>query len=85
MNIEKWETTRAKGKKRFVWVNGFIGWGITTAILWSLAMQFIQPSIDILVRPLIALALFPLGGLLWAHFVWWATEKKYLEAKVENS
>ncbi|WP_438864011.1 hypothetical protein [Neptunicella sp.] len=81
MNIEKWEATRTKGKKRFIWINGFIGWGITTAVLWSLIMQIIQPQDEIWVRPLIALLLFPLGGLVWAHFVWQATEKKYLKDK----
>lgn len=78
MNVEKWEAIRAKGKKRFIWVNGFIGWGLTTAILWSLLMHFMQPAQIHWIRPLIALVLFPVGGLLWAHFVWQASERKYL-------
>lgn len=80
MNNEKWEAIRAKGRIRFIWINGFIGWGITTALLWSLAMRFIQPSENFWVRPLIALVLFPIGGLLWAYAVWRGSEKKYLQA-----
>ena len=38
--IEKWERTRAKGFKRFFWVNGFCGGGVTTGIAWWLSMAF---------------------------------------------
>ncbi|RYV02110.1 hypothetical protein SOPP22_11105 [Shewanella sp. OPT22] len=77
MNLDRWEKTRSKGKKRFLWVNGFLGWGVVTAILWSIIMEVSQPSESLWVRPLIALIFFPLGGLLWGHFVWESTEKKY--------
>ncbi|WP_299947358.1 hypothetical protein [uncultured Microbulbifer sp.] len=77
MNFEKWKVTREKGKKRFLWVNGALQWGITTALLWSLVMQVTNPVEPIWFRPAIALALFPLGGLFWAHFVWQSSESKY--------
>lgn len=85
MNIEKWEKTRTKGKKRFLWINGFIGWGVTTAILWSIFMEVSQPSEDVWIRPVIALILFPIGGLAWAHFVWKHTEKQYVASKDEQN
>ena len=77
MNHEKWQQTRMKGKARFMWVSGFLVWGVSTAILWSILMHFIQPLEPTWVRPVIALVLFPLGGLGWAHFVWIKSEKKY--------
>lgn len=85
MNLEKWEATRAKGKKRFLWVNGFVFWGFTTAILWSIVMQLTQPAQPVWIRPLIALVLFPIGGLVWAHFVWRSTEAKYNKARSDTN
>lgn len=77
MNTEKWEKIRSKGKNRFVWVNGVLIWGLTTAILWSIMMEIVQPSNDIWIRPLIALIIFPIGGIAFGHFTWHASEKKY--------
>ena len=77
MNIEKWERTRKKGKSHFIWVNGFLCWGILTAVLWSIIMHISQPQEPIWLRPLIALVLFPIGGLFWGNWVWNASEKKF--------
>jgi hypothetical protein len=85
INLEKWEKTRAKGKKRFLWVNGFLGWGVMTAILWSIIMEVSQPSENLWIRPIIALILFPIGGLAWGHFVWKYTEKKFITSKDEQN
>ena len=79
MNFEKWEETRFKGKARFLWVIGFLGWGITTAVVWSVVMHYIQPQEAMWVRPIIALVIFPPVGLIWAHFVWKKSEKKYVQ------
>ena len=79
MNPEKWKRTRLMGKTRFMWVIGFLGWGITTAVLFSVLMHYIQPDQQMWVRPLISLVLFPLVGLLWAHFVWLWSQKKYAQ------
>lgn len=85
MNIEKWELTRKKGKTKFLWLNGFLGWGVMTAILWSVIMEVMQPSEAWWIRPVIAIILFPIGGLAWGHFVWESTEKKFQNAKNKQS
>lgn len=77
MNIEKWEQTRVKGKLHFIWVKGFFGWGIMTAVLWSIIMHFAQPHEPIWFRPIIALVIFPIGGLFWGNWVWSSSERKY--------
>ena len=79
MNLEKWKSTRLKGKGRFLWVTGFLSWGISTAVAWSLVMHYIQPHEQMWVRPIIALVVFPLGVLVWANFVWKKSEKKYAQ------
>ncbi len=77
MNIEKWGRTRSQGKTWFLWLMGFVVWGLTTALTWSVLMHFIAPREDVWVRPLIALIVFPVVGLIWAHFVWNVSEKKF--------
>ena len=82
MNLEKWERTRSKGKTRFMWVIGFLGWGFATAVCWLVVMHFIrplQPHEQMWVRAIIALVLFPLAGLIWAQYVWKKSEKMYAE------
>ena len=80
MNMEKWAKTREKGKQRFVLVNGILGWGVTTAILWSVLMELIEPSQNIWVRPTIALIIFPIAGIAFGHLTWNKSEKAYEKA-----
>ena len=77
MNIEKWAKTREKGKQRFVLINGVLGWGVTTAILWAALMEYIEPSENIWVRPIIALFIFPIAGVAFGHLMWKKSEKAY--------
>ena len=77
MNMEKWAKTREKGKQRFVLVNGVLGWGVTTAILWCVLMELIEPSQNIWVRPIIALIIFPIAGIVFGHLMWDKSEKAY--------
>ena len=61
MKIEKWKQVRAKGKARFIWMNGFLLWGVSTAVLWSILMQLFQPQEPIWVNRLSLLSFFPLA------------------------
>ena len=81
--IKKWEKIRKKGKKNFVWFRGVIGWGVFTAIFWSIFMQVLSPEENLFLRPLIALIIFPIGGYFWGIWVWNVTERKYLKASGE--
>lgn len=84
MNIEKWKLVREKGVKRFVWVTGFLLWGVSTAVLWSIGMQFTHPADPIWVRPLTALVIFPIFGLALGHIVWRLSESKYRELSSQS-
>ncbi len=79
MNAEKWKVNRLKGKRHFIFKHGVLNWGLSTAILWIIVMHFAQPIEPMWVRPLIALVLFPLGGMLFGHFVWCSSEAKFKE------
>ena len=84
MNMDKWAKTREKGKQRFVLVNGVLGWGVSTAILWALLMEFLDPLENIWVRPTIALIIFPIAGIAFGHLTWNKSEKTY-EKHVSNT
>jgi len=79
--LNKWRQIQAKGFKRFLWVNGFFGWGVPTTIGWSVAMSFFQPGFNFGRSLVTALIVFPIGGLAWGWWVWRAHEKKYLAAR----
>lgn len=73
--LAQWAITRQKGKTRFILLNGALGWGLTTAVLYSLLMRLVMGSNLKTMLP-IALVLFPIGGLLWGWCVWSFNERK---------
>ena len=81
MNMNKWAKIREKGKQRVVLVNGVLGWGVSTAILWVFLMEFLEPSENIWVRPIIALSIFPIAGIAFGHLMWNKSEKTYEKEK----
>ena len=80
MNMNKWAKIREKGKQRFVLVNGVLGWGVSTAILWVFLMEFLEPSENIWVRPITALIIFPIAGVAFGHLMCNKSEKAYAKA-----
>ncbi|WP_020674469.1 hypothetical protein [Geopsychrobacter electrodiphilus] len=82
--IKNWEATRSKGKKRFVLISGVLNWGVLTAILWSLVMSYTSGS-RFLNYFLIAIVVFPIGGVLFGHVTWNFMEKKYLKEKSKKT
>jgi hypothetical protein len=84
----KWEKIRAKGKKNFVIFNGVIGWGVPTAILYTILISFMENyslsfDRDFFELLIISIVLFPIGGVFYGLWVWSWTEKIY-KKKVEN-
>lgn len=73
--MQKWEEIRKMGKRRFIFVRGFLRWGITFGVLFSLVRYFLNGE------PLWAVVWpFPiyLGvGAVWGIWVWNRNEKKY--------
>lgn len=74
--ITRWAQVRRQGMVRFVLVRGVLGWGLTTALIYSLLMWGIAGANPRVLLPL-SLLLFPLGGLLWGAAMWWLLERKY--------
>jgi len=68
-NLQKWEQTRKIGEKKFVWTGGVLFWGMTTAVIWSVVMQYVQPQEDIDPRPIITRIVFSFGGYFFGSVV----------------
>ena len=79
--FEAWSKLRERGENKFIWLRGVIFWGVLTALLWSILMQFITPTDNFLRRTIIAFILFPIGGFFWGKIVWKSSEKNYNEYK----
>ena len=79
--MAKWEKTRRQGYQRFLWVRGFLGWGIPMGVLWWGAMTFFLPTPN--PEPLLlgALVVLPVGGLVWAAWLWRIGEQRYAASR----
>lgn len=82
-HIKKWKKIRSDGRSSFIWRKGVLQQGISTGILWSILMHFIQPQNPIWLRPLVGIIIFPIGGYFWGLFTWKITERKY-QQHIEN-
>lgn len=73
-----------KGKWPYILVYGVLGWGVSTAILFSLLQAFLGEVafLDVLSLSLI---LFPIGGLFWGLYMWSYLGKQYAKAVNERS
>ena len=76
----RWRITRQKGMGKFIVMDGALGWGVPTALLWVLIMHFINPAFSFAHTLPVALVLFPLGGLVWGWAMWRFCERKFLHS-----
>ncbi len=83
--IRQWSETRKKGRRRFILVNGVLGWGVMTGVLWSLFMAMTQGWEKLPAYLAFGLIGFPLGGLAFGAIVWSMSEKKYAAVKAEET
>lgn len=87
MNIkqqEHWKKARELGKRSYIIKHGVLYWGVTTGIFFSIIMHFLQPQDNWYIRPIIALVLFPIAGILYGFFSWNTNEKKYKSIEQNN-
>ncbi len=76
-----WEKMMKKGKKRVVIQHGVLGWGIPSAILFTILMSVRDRSIsfdgDFFSQLAISLLMFGVGGIFFGMYVWKGVEKKH--------
>ena len=73
----RWEKTRAKGKFRFMLVNGSIMWGGFMILFLNAIHLFILHDPAELTYFITSLIVWPLGGLLFGLLTWNKTEASY--------
>ncbi|WP_312370090.1 hypothetical protein [Stenotrophomonas sp.] len=69
-NIEKWQNIRSKGMLRFVVVRGILGWGLGTAVLFTLIQWLMGGAKEVPQTWAISFVLFPVAGIFWGMFMW---------------
>lgn len=81
--LEKLNKVVASGKWPFVLKQGVVGWGLTTAVLFSAIMAFFNGASFFEGLPS-ALVTFGIGGIFWGLFMWYFLNRriKHLERQV---
>jgi hypothetical protein len=65
------------GRTQYVLRFGVLGWGVPTAILFSLVQGYRFGWDGFLFQLIPALILFPIGGILFGRLMWRALENKH--------
>ncbi len=77
--LKKWKKTRAKGKIRYILINGAI-YGFSFVIFRMILREIRQPSNDFFGQfSLISLICYSIGGCIFSLWVWNCKEQDYLE------
>lgn len=75
--MKDWHELRKQGKTAYVIRHGVLLWGLSTAVIWWLAMHYFQPRDPAWTRLLVAVTVFPVGGYFVGLMSWRRNEKKY--------
>ncbi|MBN1796024.1 MAG: hypothetical protein JW804_05065 [Sedimentisphaerales bacterium] len=86
--FEKWAKIKEKGKADYIIKYGVLGWGVTTAILFSIVFSTIVSRMNketsfLLTLLGLSLLVFPLGGIAWGYFMWNYMGKAYQKSKAD--
>ena len=82
--ISQWAAKREKGQVRFIFLDGSLKWGLTTAVLWSVFMWVFTPAFNVAAQVPVAFVIFPVLGALagWAN--WHLTERQFQKASSQQ-
>lgn len=74
--ITRLQKVIAKGKWHFIILYGVLGWGISTALFFSLIQTYIYSS-SFTEQISTALVIYPLSGLGFGFVLWMMTNNQY--------
>jgi len=82
-----WEDVRKGGKQNYIIKNGVLGWGLSSAVLCSLALIFLSKELGMATYLGIALAIvvFLCLGYVWGMITWKIMEKGYQPENEEEN
>ncbi|MDQ2868123.1 MAG: hypothetical protein M3R59_06920 [Verrucomicrobiota bacterium] len=78
-SLQRWESLRQKGKRKFIVQNGLLAWGLPMFIFMTFVFGRSQkyPLTPTLI--LLHASIWALAGVGYGWIVWTFTEKKYQE------
>jgi hypothetical protein len=84
-SVKHWEVTRQQGRRRFVWRQGVLGYGLAMFFAMTIAMPLFdwmlgerpQGPSSWIVRFVIGVPLWLGMGYLFGRGLWWIREKEY--------
>ena len=82
--MEKWERTKSRGRGRFVWIHGVIGFGIPLFICLLILGKLVTPQGSPWINFLNALLIASITGYLWGAWFWNSMEKDYERTKKKS-
>jgi len=82
--LARWESTRSKGRTRYVIWYGFLLWGFGTGLLWAIVMSALQGWDRLWNNLAWGLIGFPIGGLLLGTIMWKLQEANYRKRVGDN-
>jgi hypothetical protein len=65
-----WFRAQSENRTSFIWTYGVLGWGVGTAVLWTVCMTWANGWSNLLTIGIPALILFPIGGYFWGAIMW---------------
>ncbi len=75
--LERLRQVRARGRWHFILWRGVVGWGVSTAVLYSLLMAWLEADRTFFDYASFALVRFPIVGFFWGAFMWWWSERMW--------
>jgi hypothetical protein len=77
--VELWARTRAKGRARFIWLNGVLTTGLILAVLILPVVALIRGWGHVIRTLPYTFIMFPVGGYLSGEWTWRRMEGRYAE------
>jgi len=81
--FRRWEQTRAKGERRFIWRSGVLFWGGIMTLIFGVK-AYLQP-IDPPWLGYAPLIFFPVAGYFWGKWTWRMAERGYQAALAKDA
>lgn len=87
--LHEWNKMKALGKRKYIWINGVVKWGLSMGIFMPFIGQMIDEGFilysftnyNFIRRLIICLIIFPIGGYIQSSITWRIYEKKYEKNK----
>jgi type II restriction/modification system DNA methylase subunit YeeA len=74
----KWEKTKQRGRKEFLFRYGVFGWGLWSGVLFLIINEGMSiNSFKFSFTTVLYIALFMVGGYIWGIFMWSWMERLY--------